>query len=445
MFDTPVGIRYSHKNLEHIWSNTNKIQLMRKLWINLALCQKDLGVKSITEKGIDEMQDNKDMIDMESIQNFEDKFKHDIVANIHEFGKLCPNAQSFIHLGATSNFINDNIDLIRIKKSLLVIKGELYMLFLTLKDLSLKYIDTPTLAYTHLQKAQLTTVGKRFTMWNSDIALDLEELNDLINKLPFKGIKGTVGSEDSILQLLGTSDKCNKLNHMLMNSYNFEKNIEICGQTYSRKYDVKVIQCLSNIAQTLYKIMSDFRLLSSKMEIIEKFGNEQVGSSAMPYKKNPITCEKICSLSRYIINNQNNMTQTYINQWLERSLDDSAIKRIVLPESFVLLGYIIMESNECFKKCIINEEIIKQNVKEHMNHIISEKVIIEGVKLGYNRQDLHEKLRSCQTVNRSIYDDSLLKFIIEKAFIIKDPRQYIGLCSEQVEHFYGFHNKEPLD
>lgn len=440
MFDTPIGIRYSHKKLEQIWSNIYKIETMRDLWINLATCQQQLGVKSITQEGLDEMQENKHVIDIEIIKTFEDKFKHDIVANIHAFGELCPNAKPFIHLGATSNFINDNIDLIRMKMSLSVIEEELHNLFTTLKDLSLKYIDKPTLAYTHFQKAQLTTVGKRFTMWNHDIVLDLEEINHLIEKLPFKGIKGTVGSEDSILQLLGTSEKCNQLNTMLMNYYNFEKNIDICGQTYSRKYDVKVIQCLSNIAQTLYKIMNDFRLLSSKMELIEYFGNQQVGSSAMPYKKNPITCEKICSLSRYIINNQNNMIQTFINQWLERSLDDSAIKRIILPETFVLLGYILVESRECLQNCIINEEIIKQNVKEHMNNIISEKVIIEGVKLGYNRQDLHEKLRNCQVNNLSIYEDSIIKFIIEKAFIIKDPKQYIGLCSEQVQQFYEFHN-----
>jgi adenylosuccinate lyase len=441
MFDTPIGLRYSHKHLEQIWSNIYKIQTMRDLWIKLATFQKQLGIHYISQDGIDEMIQNKNIIEIECIQKFEDMFKHDIVANIHAFGEICPKAKSFIHLGATSNFINDNLDLIRMKMSLCIIKEELYILFLTLKELSLKYKTTPTLAYTHFQKAQLTTVGKRFTMWNSDILVDLKELKYIIDKLPFKGIKGTVGSEDSILQLLGTSDKCNQLNKMLMESYDFNKIIGICGQTYSRKYDVRVLQCLSNIAQTLYKIMNDFRLLSSKTEIMEDFGNQQVGSSAMPYKKNPITCEKICSLSRYIINNQNNITHTYMNQWLERSLDDSAIKRIIIPESFVLLGYIINESKVCLENCIINEEAIKNNVKEHMNHIISEKVIIEGVKLGYNRQDLHEKLRSCQTTNCSIYDDAIIKFIIEKSFIIKDPKQYIGLCSDQISKFY----KETFD
>jgi adenylosuccinate lyase len=436
MFDTPIGTRYSHNKLEEIWSNKKKIELMRDLWINLAKFQKELGVHSITDEGINQMEKQKSNIDENNIQMFELKFKHDIVANIHAYGDLCPSAKSFIHLGATSNFINDNVDLIRLRESLCIIKEEVILLFNVLKELSFKWINTPTVAYTHLQKAQLTTVGKRFTMWNSDIYVDLDELSKLINDLPFKGIKGTVGSEDSIMKLFNSQEKCEQLNMMLKNHYKFENEIVICGQTYSRKYDVKVMNCVSNIAQTLYKMMNDFRLLSSKMEIIENFGEGQVGSSAMPYKKNPITCEKICSLSRYITNNHNNIVNTYTNQWLERSLDDSAIKRIMFPESFVLLGYIIKETTNCFRNCIINESIIKQTVKEHMNHIISEKIIIEGVKLGRDRQELHERLRYCQTNNISIYEDQIIKFIIDRAFIIKDPREYIGRCIEQINKFY---------
>lgn len=436
MFDTPIGSRYSHTNLETIWSNVNKIKLMRDLWLYLATFQKELGVHQISTEGIKEMQNNRDAIIMDDIIKYEMDTKHDIVANIHAFGDLCPNAKSFIHLGATSNFINDNVDLIRIRESLIIIKEELYILFSTLKDLSFKFIDIPTIAYTHLQKAQLTTIGKRFTMWNHDILIDIEELINLIDTIPFKGMKGTVGSEDTLLKLFNDKNKCNELNNKLAKHYSFNNHIIICGQTYTRKYDVKIVNCLSNIAQTLYKIMSDFRLLSSKMEIVEFFSEHQVGSSAMPYKKNPITCEKICSLSRYIINNQSNMSNTYINQWLERSLDDSAIKRIVLPETFVLLGYIIRETNNVFNTCIVDESIIKQNVKEHMNNIISEKVIIEGVKRGYNRQNLHEKLRTCQINNISISDEPILKFIIERSFIIKDPREYTGLCKEQIKLFY---------
>lgn len=436
MFDSPIGTRYSHKELEDIWSNIHKIKSMRDLWINLAIYQKHLGVSRITIEGIEEMKINKDIINNDTIDKYEEMFKHDIVANIHAFGELCPQAKSFIHLGATSNFINDNVDLIRMKKSLYVIKDELNILFTTLKNLSLEYIDVPTLAYTHLQKAQLTTIGKRFTMWNSDIVVDLNEITNLIHELPFKGIKGTVGTEDSILQLLQTPEKCYELNELLRNHYKFDKSIHICGQTYSRKYDVKIVQCLSNIAQSLYKIASDFRLLSSKMELLENFGTEQVGSSAMPYKKNPIMCEKVCSLSRYIMNNQNNITNTYINQWLERTLDDSAIKRIVLPEIFVLLGYTIKETNKYLTQCVINKDIINKNVKDHMDNIMSEKIIIEGVKFGYSRQDIHEKLRYCQTNNISIYDDSIIKYIIERAVIIKDPKQYIGLCIEQINNFY---------
>lgn len=438
MFDTPIGTRYSHNKLERIWSNKTKIELMRDLWINLAKFQKELGVHMITIEGINQMEKQKSNIDENNINEYESKFKHDIVANIHAYGDQCPSATSFIHLGATSNFINDNVDLIRLKESLSIIKEELTIVFNTLKDLSFKWINFPTVAYTHLQKAQLTTVGKRFTMWNSDIDLDLEELSQLIDDLPFKGIKGTVGTEDSITKLFNSQEKCDELNNMLRKHYHFEKEIVVCGQTYSRKYDVKVMNCISNIAQTLYKIMNDFRLLSSKMELVESFGDNQVGSSAMPYKKNPITCEKICSLSRYIINNQNNIVNTYTNQWLERSLDDSAIKRIMFPESFVLLGYVINEANNCFSNCVVNESIIKQTVKDHMTHIISEKIIIEGVKLGHGRQELHERLRYCQTNNISIYEDDIIKFIIDRAFIIKDPREYIGRCVEQVNKFYDY-------
>ena len=437
MFDTPIGSRYSHSALEDIWSNHKKIKLIRDLWTNLAHFQHQLGVKYINVDGIEEMKMNKDNINLDDINKYEQKFKHDIVANIHAFGDLCPNAKSFIHLGATSNFINDNVDLIRMRDSLRVIKEELTLLFCTLKDLSLKYIDIPTIAYTHLQKAQLITVGKRFTIWNHDIHLDIQELENVIELLPFKGIKGTVGSEDTLLKILGNDEKCDELNYLLRQFYKFDKGLNICSQTYTRKYDVKVFQCLSGISQTLYKIMSDFRLLSSKMEIIENFDEYQVGSSAMPYKKNPITCEKICSLSRYIINNEINMSNTYINQWLERSLDDSAIKRIILPETFVLLGYIIKEANNCLKGCKINEELIKQNVKTHMTNIISEKVIIEGVKYGYNRQEIHERLRQCQVNNTDIYKDDVIKFIIDKSFIIKYPKEYIGRCVNQIEVFYN--------
>ena len=312
---SPINSRYKAPILSKLWSSDSKIMKMRDLWIHLALFQKQLGIESITTEGIEEMIQNMSKIDYDKINEYESRFKHDIMAHIYAFGDLCPKAKSFLHLGATSNFINDNVDMIIVKESLSVINDLLLVLFIVLKDKSMKYKNLPTLAYTHLQPAQLTTMGKRFTLWNSDIHIDLTNLDDTIKKLPFRGIKGTVGSEDTLFKLFnGDHNKCDLLNKKLCNKYNFENNLKICGQTYSRKYDVLVFQNLSAICQTIYKIMNDIRLLSSKMEVYEFFDKEQIGSSAMPYKMNPITCEKICSLCRYIINQENCMSQTYINQ-----------------------------------------------------------------------------------------------------------------------------------
>ena len=438
---------------------------MRTLWLDLAIFQKELGISAITEEGIAEMKSEIENytifnnIHYEKISEYEKRFKHDIVAHLHAFGDICPQAKSFIHLGATSNFINDNVDMIIIKKSLETVSTLLYKLFFTLKEKSENYKSTPTLAYTHLQQAQLTTIGKRFTMWNSDIVMDMENLIYVLSKLPFRGLKGTTGTEDTILKLFGGDhSKCDLLNERLANKYGFENPLIICGQTYSRKYDVMVFQIMSSICQSIYKMMNDIRLLSGKGEIYEAFGEEQVGSSAMPYKKNPITCEKICSLCRYVITQETTMTQTYINQWLERSLDDSAIKRIIYPECFLLLEHILTDTNKCIEGLVINEDHIKKQVAQSMHNIISEELIINGVKMGYVRLDIHERIRSILTkpmksydednkfTNNDLYDINTIKNIFEKDEIISkiienynislEPLDYIGRCVEQIDKFY---------
>jgi adenylosuccinate lyase len=425
---------------------------MRELWIDLATFQKHLGVTSITIEGINEMTQNISNIDYDKINEYESKFKHDIMAHIYAFSDLCPNAKNFIHLGATSNFINDNVDMIIIKDSLNTVHNLLFKLFQVLKNKSLTYIDLPTLAYTHLQPAQLTTVGKRFTTWNSDIYIDLTNVDNMIKKLPFRGIKGTVGTEDTIFKLFDNdNDKCDALNEMFCHKYNFENNLKICGQTYSRKYDVLVFQNISSICQTIYKIMNDIRLLSSKMEIYEFFDKEQIGSSAMPYKMNPITCEKICSLCRYVINQENCMSQTYLNQWLERTLDDSAIKRIIYPNCFLLLEHILNETIKCISTLIINNNQITNNVLSHMPYILSEQIILNGVKLGYSRQDIHERLRIILTkikqgdqshynltnnIKSIFKNDDIIDIIIKTTNISTDPENYIGRSVHQINTFY---------
>jgi len=432
-FESVINSRYKAPILSKIWSINNKIKTMRQLWIDLASIQKKLGIDYISEESIKELQEKRDEINFERINYFEDKFKHDIFAHIHAYSELCPNGSKILHLGATSNFINDNVDSILVKKSFLFIKKEIEIFIKLLQFSAEGYSSVPTIAYTHLQPAQLITIGKRFSMWKQDVLLDYNKFKSLI--VPFRGIKGTVGTEDTLLKLFnGDVTKCDELNSELVKLYNFEHKITVCGQTYSRKYDVEYIHLLSSICQSIYKIMSDLRLLSSKKEVYEEFTENQVGSSAMPYKKNPINCEKICSLCRYVINQEQNANQTYINQWLERSLDDSAIKRIMFPECFLIVEYILNESIKVVKNLHFNLEYINKRVNKHMTNIISEEIIINGVKKGFNRQDIHERLRKILTSNNcsleNLHNDDIISEIIGNN-ISFNPLNYIGRSIEQ--------------
>lgn len=434
-FESVINTRYKAPILSKLWSPNYKIKTMRQLWIDLAIIQKELGITSISQEAIQELIKYRDHIDYNRIQELENKFKHDIVANIHTYLELCPNGGKIIHLGATSNFINDNVDAIIIKKSFDVIYNKLLILINSFKELAEKYSDIPTIAYTHLQSAQLITIGRRFSMWLQDLLIDYDSLVNL--HIPFRGIKGTVGTEDTLLKLFNNDiSKCDKLNEQLSNKYQFTDRIYVCGQTYSRKYDVKYINVLSSICQSLYKIMNDLRLLSGKSEVYELFEEHQVGSSAMPYKKNPVNCEQICSLCRYVINQEQNIVQTYINQWLERSLDDSAIKRIIFPESFLLLEYILDKSYKIINNLQFDFYLINKQVGNHMINVISEEIIIKGVNQGFNRQEIHERLRNKLTTSvnlslDSLLSDSILSVIIENNVISFNPLDYVGRSIEQ--------------
>ena len=434
IFESVINSRYKAPILSKIWSSNNKIKTMRQLWIDLASIQKELGVDCITDEAIKELNYSRDIIDLENIKCYEMRLNHDIMAHIKAYSELCPLGGKIIHLGATSNFINDNVDAILIKDSFVTIEYQLKSLTNELKNNAEKYSTIPTIAYTHLQPAQLITIGRRFSMWLHDLLLDFGHLKSI--KIPFRGIKGTVGTEDTLLKLFNNDlKKCDSLNEKLAQNYNFQDRVLICGQTYSRKYDVEYIHILSSICQSIYKMMNDIRLLSGKMEVYEEFRNEQVGSSAMPYKKNPITCEKICSLCRLVINHEQNITQTYINQWLERSLDDSAIKRIIFPECFLLMEYILDESLKVIEKLQFNLKYINQQVNNHMINIVSEEIIISGVKMGYNRQDIHERLRKILTSDvvsfTCLSSDNIIENIINNNNISFNPMNYIGRSIEQ--------------
>lgn len=436
-FQSVINNRYPSPILSKIWSPDNRIKTMRQLWIYLAVQQQALGIQAITKEAIQELVNHRDTIDYDKIQYYESRFNHDIIAHIHAYGDLCPNAKKILHLGATSNYINDNTDSILIKDSMSIISNKTQVLARILASKSLEYAKIPTIAYTHLQPAQLITIGRRFAMWSEDISMDLHHLENI--RIPFRGIKGTVGTEDTLLKLFhGDATKCDLLNDNLAEMYGFKSRIKVCGQTYSRKYDVEIIHVLSTLCQSIYKMMNDLRLLSGKMEVYEYFGKEQVGSSAMPYKKNPITCEKVCSLCRYVMNQEQNMTQTYINQWLERTLDDSSIKRIIYPECFLLAEHILDATISVINHLFFNMEHIQLQVKTHMVNVISEEIILKGVEMGYSRIEIHEKLRTILTLTtHSSYEhllsDSTIAEIITTHHISFNPIDYIGRSIQQCE------------
>ncbi len=448
----PIGTRYKAPLLSPLWTSKYRILIMRELWIQLAKGQKELGIESISEIGIQEMENEKNNINIDKIEEYEKKYLHDIVANIHAFSDLCPNARKFIHSGATSCYITDNCDLILIKKSLEIILQKIKNLLHLFISFIQKNSLIPCLAYTHLQPAQLTTIGKRGALWAYDLLQDYIELKNYFENISFRGAKGTTGSEDSFMTLFhNDSNKCKLLNEKLYTHFGFKRDVYICSQTYSRKNDVRLIQLLSNLSQSFYKIANDIRLLASKNEYMEFFDTHQVGSSAMAYKQNPIQCENICSLSRYVINQEQNIIQTYIHQWCERTLDDSAIRRILFPETFFLIEYLSDKMINVISKINIQYNVIEENVKKQMPYIISEKILMKGIELGFDRQDLHEKIRnitlqythilhnnpSCNNNNiDNLYKNNIDEIIYEN--VSKNPIDYIGNIPFQINEFLDF-------
>lgn len=449
-YESVINSRYKAPALSKMWSYNYKTKLMRQLWIDLAIVQKELGLDYISHEAISELIAKRDIIHIENIKEHESRLNHDVMAHIASYAELCPIGGKILHLGATSNFINDNVDAILVKCSFSVIECQLKTLIQLFQTNAEKYSDVPTLAYTHLQSAQLITIGRRFSMWKHDLLVDSNKLSHL--RIPFRGMKGTVGTEDTLLKLFNNNpQKCDDLNDKLTKIYQFDERITVCGQTYSRKYDVEYIHTLSTICQSIYKIMNDIRLLSGKMEVYEEFKEHQVGSSAMPYKKNPINCEKICSLCRVVINHEQNMTQTYINQWLERSLDDSAIKRIVFPECFLLTEHILNDAFKVIGHLQFNMKHINKQVENHMVNVVSEEIILKGVQMGYSRQEIHEILRNYLTRERSspplnfedeiirerpvfleeLLSDNIIGNIINNNNISFNPMNYIGRSIEQ--------------
>lgn len=447
---SPLSNRYGSDDMKYVWSEQNKIMTWRHLWCVLAETQQELGVRSISREQVRQMKDAVNKIDLVAIQNYESKMKHDVIANIHAFGDATEDAKPIIHLGATSQFVVDNAETIMTRDSLIRLIVKTAEIIDSLSDFAIENADVPTVGLTHLQSAQPTTVGKRATLWIQDFVTTIEDLGFRLDRLKFRGAKGTTGTQASFLSLFeGDSNKVRAMDDIIANKVGFEnKNLtKVVGQTNPRIDDASLVASVCMIASAASKFANDIRILSSRREVSEGFESKnQVGSSAMAYKQNPITCEKICSLSRYLISLIQNPYHTAANQWLERTLDDSANKRILLPEVFILADEILDSMLKVCKDMVVNYNIVAKNYKEELPFFITENIVIEAVKRNNaDRQEAHEEIRKLSIeaktrvnsgkTNNLIYRISRKKMF--KDINVKEMLefQYTGLAKEQTERY----------
>lgn len=449
IYNSPLNSRYASKEMSNIFSDMEKFKTFRVLWTELARAEKELGLE-ITNEQIKELESNIENIDFEVAANYEQELRHDVMAHVKAYGDVAKSAAGIIHLGATSCFVTDNTDIIVMNKALKLIAKKLATLINNLSDFALKYKDLPTLGYTHFQPAQLVTVGKRATLWVQDFLMDLEEIEYRIENLKLRGIKGTTGTQASFLDLFdGDHEKVKELEKRVVKSLGFEKVVYVSGQTYTRKIDYQVLQALSQIAQSAHKMTNDLRLLQNLKEIEEPFEKNQIGSSAMAYKRNPMRSERIASLSKYVINMSQNPALVEATQWLERTLDDSANKRLAVPECFLATDAILDIAINVTNGLVIHDKVIRAHVNQELPFMATENIMMEAVKKGGNRQEIHEKIRQYSMVAASRVKDegkenNLLELLAEdpEMNITKDeiesilvPEKYTGRCKEQVEDF----------
>lgn len=449
----PLVERYASSEMQYIFSPDFKFSTWRKLWVYLAEAEKELGLDIISDEMIEKMKENIHNIDYELAKSYEKKLLHDVMAHIHTFSDLVPIAKPIIHLGATSAYVVDNTDLIQMRDGLILVKKRLLIVISKLKDFAIKYASIPTLSYTHFQAAQLTTVGKRATLWLKSFMYDLEEINRRIEKLEFRGVKGTTGTGASFKELFnGDYAKFKKLDELVSYKAGFKKCQEVTGQTYDRKQDSFVLQVLSSIASSAHKFTNDFRLLQHLKELEEPFEKHQIGSSAMAYKRNPIRCERVAALSKFVISEELNGHLVHATQWLERSLDDSANKRLSYPQSFLAVDSILMVIDNILSDTVVYEKMIEKNLKNELPFMATENIIMRAVKNGMDRQEVHEIIRqiSMEEVksiklegNKNclidrILESKKLKLSKEDLDDILNPNKYIGFSVEQVLDYTNY-------
>ena len=448
-YKNPIEERYSSEEMLYNFSPNNKFRNWRKLWIALAEIEKDLGL-DISDEQISQLKDNAEEIDYEKAAEYEKKFRHDVMAHVHTYGDVAPLAKGIIHLGATSAFVGDNTDLIQMRDGLLLIRKQLVNVMKNLADFALQYKDLPTLGFTHYQPAQLTTVGKRATLWLQSLILDFEELEFFLETLRFRGVKGTTGTAASFLELFnGDYSKVKHLDKELSKRFGFDKVFGVSGQTYDRKIDAKVVALLSNIAQSAHKFTNDLRLLQNLKEIEEPFEKNQIGSSAMAYKRNPMRSERIGALSKFVMSLSTSSAMVASTQWFERTLDDSANKRLTIPQAFLSVDAILMIWNNIMNGIVVYENRIQKHIMEELPFMATEYIIMEEVKAGGDRQEIHETIRvhsmeASKKVKEEgkendllerILNDHSLKLDKSKLMEVLDPKNFIGFAPIQTEEF----------
>ena len=445
-YESPFSARYASQYMKSLFSAETRIETWRKLWVELARAEGELGLP-ITPEQVADLEAHIEDIDFEYAAEKEKEFRHDVMAHIHAYGKEAPSAAGIIHLGATSCYVTDNADLVLYRDALVYIRGELLKVIANLTDFCEKYKAMPTLGYTHYQPAQLVTVGKRASLWLQDFVSDLDEIDFALKNVKFLGCRGTTGSEASFVELFdGDGEKINALNRKIASAFGFDEIFDVQGQTYPRKVDSRILNALSSIAQSAHKLATDMRLLQHDRQLFEPFAKTQVGSSAMPYKRNPMMCERICSLSRYLMADAMNAPMTVSVQWMERTLDDSANRRVSIPEGFLCADAVLRILQRVTADIYVNTDVINKTVMTYLPFIATENLMMEGVKRGGNRQELHEIIRRCSMQAIAAMDKgepcNLLHMLAEdEGFPLSEaemtdvlnPSAYIGRCPEQVQ------------
>lgn len=458
VYESPLSSRYADKEMKYIFSPDKKFRTWRKLWIALAEAEKELGLP-ITQEQIDELKEHADDINYDVATEREKLVRHDVMSHVYAYGVQCPKAKGIIHLGATSCYVGDNTDIIIMTEALEYLRNKLVTVIKELSVFAMKYKDLPTLAFTHFQPAQPTTVGKRATLWIQDLLMDLEDVEYQLSKAKLLGSKGTTGTQASFLELFdGDHEKCRELDRKIAEKMGYKACFAVSGQTYSRKLDHQMLSVLSGIAQSAAKFSNDIRLLQHLKEIEEPFEKNQIGSSAMAYKRNPMRSERIASLARYVIATELNPAMTASTQWFERTLDDSANKRISVAEAFLATDGILNLYANVADGLVVYEKVIEQRLRKELPFMATENIMMDAVKAGGNRQELHEKIRvhsmaASKVIKEEGGENDLLERIaadpafgvtLEQLHAIISPEKYVGRAPQQTEDFINNEVKNAL-